>query len=402
MATFYHRNYSLVNNDRIVRNSNAPPLTAAEDEEVIQLLAKYVENRIITEHNFVSIQIPEDADPCTSILASSNWMKASKILIIIQNSYGSQLGIVSRSITLDHGITKGTWIPYLEKAQAAGYAVLLLSPNTNSVSIEVKGEKPYKMPIKGSESPEIHALYVWENIVPLAENASHIALLGYGNGASLCKDLFLRQMVQKDDRIRAFVTIEASHIIEKDDATDIKDALGRIAINMESNSAVKGYRLAYRKEALGCSSFSVGLPPGVTEVKNVATSVSLGMDDVFRYLSIAEAGNAVSKNFAQAMAKDNGLDYTTAVVMINPSSSADDDLTPLPPSGKVEPPKSPEKVGFFSRIFGSSKSQSANSSNKSGDSDEKLTVTDFDLLKIVGKGAFGKVSPSSDHNYSTI
>jgi serum/glucocorticoid-regulated kinase 2 len=291
-------------------------------------------------------------------------------------------------------------LPYIERASSAGYAVLLLRPNTNSITVENAGEAPQKIPIKGSESPEIHALCVWENVVPRAENLNHIALLSYGNGASLCKDLFLREMVSNSEgnthRIKAFITLEASHIVEKDDAGDIRDALGQIAINMECNPAAKGHRLGYRKDQLGCTSMSLGLPAGMTEVTNVALSVPIAIDSVFKYLTIAESGGNVSKNFAVVMARDNGLDSNTAVVLVNPTPV--DELTPLPPapttSTKAAPPAPPAKVGFFSKIFGGGAKTPVKASGKNangGVDDEKLTVTDFDLLKIVGKGAFGKV-----------
>ena len=262
-------------------------------QEILQEIARYVEASIITNYGFVSIAIPgENADgvmlPSTSVLASPDWQTATKLLIIINNASGSQLGIFSRSLCLEQGLSKGSMIPYIERALAAKYAVLVLRPNTNSI-----GEKPNNIPILGSESPEIHALYVWENIVAKAENLNYIALLGYGNGASLCKDLLLRQMVRsKEDesevnRIRAFITIEASHIQEEDDTSDIKDFVQQVGINLECNSAPKGYNLLYRKDKLGSTSISVGLPDGAKEVSNVAASISLSLNPVFQYLQIA-------------------------------------------------------------------------------------------------------------------
>lgn len=358
----------------------------------MQELARFVEAKIMNDFGFWAIQIPEDQDPSTTILVSPDFLNAKKLLIIVQNAYGSQLGIFSRSLCFDEGISKGTWLPYIERAVAAEYAVMILRPNTNSILSDAPAGEgaPSKVPIKGSESPEIHVLNVWANVIPRAEKVTTIALLSYGNGASLCKDLFLREMVDNGEapRIKGFVTIEASHIVEKDDAGDIRDALGRLAVNLESNPAALGYRLGYRKESLGCICVSLGLPAGVTEVKNVAASVSLAMDPVFKYLTIAEAGGNVAKNLANLMAREGGLDANTAVIMVNPhkEEAVDGVKEPPPPTASPVPEKQP---GFFARMFGGSKAASASKGPK-GD-DEKLTVADFDLLKIVGKGAFGKV-----------
>jgi hypothetical protein len=405
---FRHKNYTLVDGDKIIRNPGAPPLTADEDGEVLQELARYVEAKIVSELKFTSIQIPEDEDPSTSILASPDWEKATKLLLVVQNSYGSQLGIFSRSICFEQGISKGTWIPYIQRASAAGYAVLILRPNTNSITRAILGQAPMKIPIKGSESPEIHALNVWENIVQRAENVTHISLLGYGNGASLCKDLYLREMVNMggvhNNRIKAFVAIEASHIVSKDDSEDVRSALSNIAINLECNPASMGHRLAYRKEHLGCTSLSLGMPAGVTDLNNVAAGVTLALQTVFKYFTTAESGGPVSKNFSEIMARDNGLNTTTAVVLVNPHASLEP--TPLPgaPAGggttnmhinSSAPPTPPPLAkkntgGFFSRMFGGGGGATKTGKEK-GPMEEKLTVTDFDLLKIVGKGAFGKV-----------
>jgi hypothetical protein len=126
---------------------------------------------------------------------------------------------------------------------SSGYAVVILRPNLNSVI--VGKEKRY---IRGSENPDSHALFVWENIIAPLENLQEIVLLGYGNGASLCKDLFLRQMVRTKENVRdankitGIITLNASHFIESDDAEDIRQAMRAIAVNLESSSSPLGYR----------------------------------------------------------------------------------------------------------------------------------------------------------------
>jgi serum/glucocorticoid-regulated kinase 2 len=381
-----------------VRNASAPRPTAAEDAEILAEIARYVEDKIKADYNCVSIPVPEEEDPSiptTSIIASADWMTARKLLLIVQNAYGSQLGIFSRSICFDQGISKGTWLPYIDRAVNQGYSIMLVRPNTNSVLRENRGTT-VKIPIKGSESPEIHILNVWANVLESAENLERIVLLGFGNGASLCKDLFLKELVTRGDqqRIRGFITIEASHIIEKDDAGDIRDVLGNIAVNMESNPAPAGYRLAYRKDTLGCTCISLGLPAGVTEVVNVASTVSVAMEAVFKYLTIAETNGNVAKNFSMVLARDNGLEYNSALIVENPRA-AEEALEESGNSGRgasTPPPATspaPKKSGGIFSFFTGNKVAKPAAPTKP--EEEKLTVADFDLLKIVGKGAFGKV-----------
>jgi serine/threonine protein kinase len=395
MAEFFHKNYTLENNDKIVRKPDAQGYKE-EDAEILEEVARYVEAKLITDFGFVSIQIPEEEESGlhTSILASPEWVSKTKLLIISQNSSGSQMGIFSRSIVFDSGISKGSWLPYIEKAIGSEYGVLLLRPNTNFITQIVDGEKLVKVAIKGSESPEIHALNVWENVVPKAEHVDHIALLGFGNGAGLCKDFFLREMAsvngpEKGTKIKAFITIAASHIVDSDDDADTKALLGKIAINMECNPAPIGHLLEYKRSQLGCATLSLGLPEGVTEVRNDAIGVSSGMETVFQYLAAAEAGGSVCKRFCADFCKANGLTETTAVITQNPYATEEMPIPPPPPSPTPSPP-----AGFFSRMFGGGGSSGLLKANKDGnvaEASDKLTVADFDLLKIVGKGAFGKV-----------
>jgi hypothetical protein len=418
-AIFQHANCSLVDNDRVVRNAGAPPLkSAAEYEEIVNEIGRYIESKLTQNMGFVSITIPDDDSTeteHTSVLASADWVSASKLLMIIQNAPGSMLGIFSRSICTDEALSKGSMLPYVERAVAAGYAVLILRPNTNSTFVVDETTKKVisKKPILGSESPELHAMYVLENLVPQCESLTHLALLSYGNGASLCKELLLRNMVKSKadgqpdgSKIKAFVSIEASHIVEEDDTIDFKTTVEKMAINMECNQAPRGYRLGYRKKKLGVTSLSLGLPPGQTEVQNVAASISLALDPVFEYLRLAETDRTPSRSFAIAMATAHGHNPQTAEVTVNPNAADELVMSPPPPakgpSSPTPPPATTPKQsgGFLSSILGGgsggAKGGSTSKANGSKAVDDappntKLSLADFDLLKVVGKGAFGKV-----------
>jgi hypothetical protein len=414
--TFNHPNYSLVDDDRIVRKKDAPEKSMAEEIEVINEMARYVEAKIINDYGFERVFIPDDeAEISTSFLVTSDWQTNTKLLVVVQNAVGAMMGIFSRSICFDNGLSKGSMLPYIAKAKADGYAILILRANTNSVSVQPDETKaPTKVPIEGSESPELHALFVWDNFIAKAENIKKIALLSYGNGASLCKDLLLRQMVRsKEDEMEpnciiAMCSIEASLILEEDDAEDFQKMLKSIAVNMECNTAPRGYRLQYRKEKLGCVTLSLGMPPSVTSegaIQNVAHAVPLALTPCFKFLNMGFNNTRnVAVSYSAAFATEEGHDPSNAeVLQAEVSTNPQDDV------GGPQAAAQQQKVGIFSRLMGKGKStptasssakgrgSSAKSSGKSGTAmntgfdSEKLQVTDFDLLKVVGKGAFGKV-----------
>jgi tRNA A-37 threonylcarbamoyl transferase component Bud32 len=416
---FNHPNYTLIDDERIIRKSTAPPLTMSDELEVLTEIARYVQARMINS-GFERIIIPDDEAPIsTSILATTDWLTNPRLLIIIQNSVGSMMGIFSRSLCLEQGLSKGSMLPYIDRAKRNGYAVMVLRPNTNSVVQDETVKPPLKIPIDGSDSPETHALFVWNNIIAKADHIEQIALLSYGNGASLCKDILLRQMVRsKEDeselnRIIGFCAIEASLIAEDDDAADFKKFLKGIAINMEQSNSPKGYRLNYRRDKLGCTTLSLGLPPGASpdSIQNVATSIPLGLESAFKYLEMAFGSvRNLAVSYAAAAAIEEGHASDTAEVAVAPPDGFND-LDPAPSSPQPVDDAAAPKVGIFSRLLGRkpaanatstdssssppgrgvAKRASASDMNIGSELEESLSVSDFDLLKVVGKGAFGKV-----------
>lgn len=411
-AVFQHPNYILQDGDRIIRKSSAPELTMSDELAVLTEIARYVQAKMIHQYGFETIPIPDDeSEISTSILATSDWTTNSKLLMIVQNAVGSMMGIFSRSLCLEQGLSKGSMLSYIERARAAGYAVMILRPNTNSVSVQSDPTKaPVKVPIMNSDSPEIHALFVWENIISKADNIEQIAFLSYGNGASLCKELIVRQMVRsKEDeseanRIIAFASIEGSQIIEEDDADDLKKLLRNITVNMECSQFAKGSRLNYRREKLGCVVLSLGMPEGVTSnLHNVAMSISLALDPVFKFLAIGFGfGRNIGVSFSASFAQECQVDHPNYDIATPPQDDGDEGGDE---DGVVDQATSAPKGGFFSRLFGAKspqeeskasnpskqKKRSASTINIGVEHEEKLTVQDFDLLKVVGKGAFGKV-----------
>ena len=279
-------------------------------------------------------------------------------------------------------------LTYIDKARKAGYAVMILRPNTNSATI-IDATIEKKVLIKGSESPEIHTLYVWENFICKCDNIKMVSLLGYGNGASLCKDIIVRQMVRHNDddnelfKIQGFVSIEASHVIDKDDSEDVKAYLKSIAVNFQSSKYPYGFRLEYTKAKLGILNISLGSVNESPDASNVAFSYNAAVDTVYQYLEVAERGGDISGNYARVVAAQKGIKYEQASIDVDPRKDGDDDDDDLEERKSIA---SFSIYRFFSKFFGSSNQQLSDRMYN-----DTLKVEDFDLLKVIGKGAFGKV-----------
>lgn len=195
-------NYEIVDEDRVVRKADAPEIpedqVMSSENALLEHIVTYVQARIKSQFDFMEIWIPNDEiEPNCSILVTPNWDICENLLVIAQNAVGSQLGIWSRSLCLESGLKAGSMLPYISSAVEEGFGVMILRPNTNYKLMEEKegdeGEETptgrmQKVPIDGSSSPEEHILYVWDNIIPDSQ-ARKICLVGYGNGAILCKVL---------------------------------------------------------------------------------------------------------------------------------------------------------------------------------------------------------------------
>jgi len=397
--TFVNPHYELVDNDNLVLKTKTRRLTQEEDEGVLLELARYVEASLVETFGFEYVAIPPveedidvsaaDAPGSTSILVSKDWHTCSQLLIMCVNQSGSQMGIFSRSMCFEGGLAKGTMFPYVKRALDCKYGVIILRPNQNTVI-----KNGVKVPIRGSETPEIHALCVWENVISQATHAGavkKIALFGYGNGASLCHELYLKSSLSVDlNIVNAIVTVEASHVVEKDDPDDVKQVMGRVAVNFEASSlSPRGFDLKYRRNRLGCRSLCLGVPKGA-ELTNVAISTSLALEDVFAYLSLAAESvqaDMIDTYFKQFARRHGIMDIASAVASTNPDQEQElEELEKAAPEPEPEP-ESPKR-GVFSFLFGSSGKETP---SKKVVTDRPLGVDDFQFLQLVGKGAFGKV-----------
>eukprot|EP01027_Heterolobosea_sp_BB2_P007233 GEZU01010773.1.p2 GENE.GEZU01010773.1~~GEZU01010773.1.p2 ORF type:complete len:165 (-),score=41.14 GEZU01010773.1:52-546(-) len=114
------------------------------------------------------------------------------LLIIIQGAGAVRAGQWARALCINDSLRTGSILPYLEEAiTKRGYGVVVLNPNQNYVEVPSnkthgRGGKSKKLAakkayIRGSESPEEHALYCWDHIIKKAK-ARNIAIVAHSYG----------------------------------------------------------------------------------------------------------------------------------------------------------------------------------------------------------------------------
>ena len=411
--------------DRVARpnlGGVTPEDEFAAEAALLETVSKHVQSSL-DGMGFQCHAIPEvEAEAKCCIYMSSNWSIAPKLLLILQNQVGSKPGLWSRSLCLSHGLSTGSMLPCLTRALADGFGVVIFNPNANSVPCTDGG--PGRSPIEGSASPEQHCLFVWDTLIvdrAVPNSDQKIYVLANSNGAVLAKDIVQRRLARAvtagasnvGPLIVAIATVEASRLVEEDDPSDTKALMRAIAVNFEHSPdpSEPHAPLAASVAKLGCSCLSIGAMPG--GLLNVSWTVSAALGSIFRFFSFVESGggggiargdivggsgdsgDSLAERFTSAEARKLKLAFSTAAT-IAPA--------PATEQGARAASADRSKGGFFWSLFkrgtksspeehdsGAGCGNRAISSPANREFDRQLAVTDFDLIKVVGKGAFGKV-----------
>lgn len=254
LPVLQHPCYAVVEDDQVVRiayhkGASLPP-PAEEDASLVEAVSAYARALLISRFQLRQRWIPSESSPARcDILLSPNWDSCETLVLVLQNQVGAQPGIWSRSACVSQGLRKGSMLSLLEGCKAAGYGWIIANANCNSVVLE-KGRG--KELIEGSASPEEHVLSVYESYVRQTA-ATHLLLLGYGNGAVLCKEVLQVRLVRHR---------EESVAVEQSCQIDRPPVLHHIALRPYTQPitppAPLSLSIAQRELALSSSSSSPG------------------------------------------------------------------------------------------------------------------------------------------------
>lgn len=275
----------------------------------------------------------------------------------------------------------GGRLPYVHTALSKGYGVIVTNPSTNTVSVGSE-----KVAIPFSSTPEMHVRYVWETYGVRAA-CSQVYIAAYGRGGALTKHLVRTQPLLRS-KLAAIAFIESSHRIEPDDTQEVRGLLGTRAINWQRSRESPGTQLQDCAQ-LGCLSLSAGEPTGAEQKSsNTAWTIAASMETVFAFFDSARGSMpdepVEDELMMDEMSRLSQYAYAGAAAV---SSAAY--LQEHMEDAEIR--EDGQRNGEGGGNSMGSRHSNARSSRRSMVISTSMSVNDFDLLSVVGKGAYGKV-----------
>ncbi|KAJ1531847.1 hypothetical protein ONE63_000498 [Megalurothrips usitatus] len=203
-------------------------------EALGDLITEYVYDLLSNEVGLQKWPVPKGGDPSSFIFATEDALtNPDKLMVLIHGSGVVRAGQWARSLIINDNIKSGTQIPYIERARALGYAVLVLNTNDN---VRVVGDE--RIPIKGSSSPIEHATWVWENYVKQAK-AKKIAVVAHSFGGFCAVELAGSQFEDFSSRVFAIALTDSVHTLHRlrnVKSKNVKEYLCKVGRNWVSSS----------------------------------------------------------------------------------------------------------------------------------------------------------------------
>ncbi|KAL8613376.1 hypothetical protein ACOMHN_057096 [Nucella lapillus] len=197
-----------------------------------ELITEYLYNKMETDLHLHKVFVPVDADkaePQGFIFSSQHAAQSQKLMVIINGAGVVRAGQWTRKLIINEGINVGSQFPYIRRAQAAGYGVIVLNTNQNQQVVNGKA-----VDIRGSESAENHGVYVWEHIIGKAK-ATDIVIVAHSYGGIVTCNMAEKFLEDFKKRVFCIVFTDSVHTVTREQwSQPVKGFLKERAVNFAS------------------------------------------------------------------------------------------------------------------------------------------------------------------------
>ncbi|ETW06547.1 AGC protein kinase [Aphanomyces invadans] len=256
-----------------------PPKSYSGDSSIdsakMQDIVRRIHREMISELGMIEANVPFDGDeakfadhPCqcktATIFHTADYDVASRLIVIVPYR---EAGIWSRSICMNSASADedaGNMLNYLRKAIMEGYGVLIMNPAAQACHSKV------------------HVGTVWDHFVKPYE--SELFVIAYSRG---CQNVM--QLLNHDnghggmqDRLRALCFIEPSHYVSDKDTYFARRMLSRRAVAwLLSIDVPPGQKIVSTEKRHGCICISAGAIPSSVQGSSGGWALRAVMTSVF-------------------------------------------------------------------------------------------------------------------------
>ncbi|KAE9009702.1 hypothetical protein PF005_g11463 [Phytophthora fragariae] len=390
---------------------------AGELDDIVKAAIFHIQMEMLAELAFKQARVPldprpdEPKDARSSVFLTSDWRSNANLLVIVNGGRGAQPGIWSRDLLIQEGLELGSMLPVMRRATATNFAVAVLNPSTNNVTI---GNDTF--PIRGNSTPDEHMLYVWDNIISRAQ-ARNVYFLAYSFGAKSVMTLIQNREEQVVKRVNALVFAEGAYRLDASTTSpSVAQFLKQRAINFKGDAQISaGGHIPTEEEKLSCSCLSVGdltasvdgkTPPASASAlskrssSNKARTISLSLETTFTYFVAArDRGCGAAQFISESEAKTRswlGNVIRHRLDSLKPRKQSRRLSTAMGANASESPHhrKTARRSSLDTDASTSSAMRASIASSRSSNSSHHshgVSVSDFDLIKVIGKGSIGKV-----------
>ena len=383
---------------------------------------------------------------------SSNIANAKKIIILVPSGRNLPLGLWNANVAIKHGLKSGSVLEYVAECHERDMAVIITNPykttDENETSLkseeskEVSNQNETTTTASSSMCGETHMENMWDTFIETS-NAKRVFFIAHGHGGVLVKHLLSARGEGILKRNGNVALIESSHRIEETDSETVKNILSTRTIVWEASDLPLQSQLhGDAPHRTGCICLSAGPPLSRYNSSRYNSeekhTISIVQDAVFRFFAIRNSVTYAAReqppipsfsrkfqlfSFLSSKKRMNGTKTSSSTSLkyrerhcglckfqftlfdrrhhcrmchraVCNACSPDRLFLPGAPTAQRVCMLCSKAVstGTHNTIIMPSEGDKEDDNNSSLQPSSKLRVEDFDLLKVVGKGAFGMFS----------